>query len=258
MTVTNKHNDIKNDLYKIAFAANEISTPVSNISGIVQIVDMMLDADTINVNEIKSYLKKITKNCDMHDRTINNIVSFCYPQVRDYRLLKIKDFVEKFSAQLEPYSSKYNFDFQCKLTTQADEFNLPVSLIEEMLLALIVNSVQYNSKNQKKVSLTITQCEGNLVFAVKDNGDGINEDKLIKVEDSSGKFNTIYSGPGYGLQSVQKAINTLGGTLEIKSTLKKGTEITFSIPEKKHIQLRSSNYEYKPSSSVFRIQFSIL
>ena len=254
----NKHDDKKDDLYKIAFAANELITPVSNIFGMIQIVDMMLDSDTVNVDEIKNYLKKMAKNCDKHDRTINNIVSYCYPQVRDYRLLKIKDFVEKFSAELEPYSAKYNFDFKYKLTTQDDEFNLPVSLIEEMLLTLIVNAIQYNSKNQKKISLTIKQVESKLIFTVKDNGDGIKKENLIKSEDSLDESNLIYSGPGYGLQSVQKAIDALGGTLGIKSTLKKGTEVTFSIPQKTQIQLRSSNYEYKPSSSAFRVEFSVL
>lgn len=254
-----KNSDIKDYLEKLAFVSNEISTPISHISGMIQIIDMLLDADTINVDEIKDCLKIITKNCDMHERTVNNIVSYCYPPVHDLKLLKIKDFAEKFSTGLKPYAAEYGFDFKYKLNITDDEFNLPVLLLEKILLGLIVNSVQYNSKSQKKVSLTITQLENELVFTVKDNGDGIKEENLTKVTEEFFRENSSkHSGLGYGLPLIKKAIEALNGKLEIKSIEKKGTEITFSIPQKTNIQLRSSTYEYKPSPSFFRSEFSAL
>ena len=254
-----KNDDIKNLLEKLTFVSNQFTTPLSHIWTTTQLLDMKLDSDVVDIDELKDYLKAVTANCDKIERTINSIVSYCYPPALDYRMLKIEDFVQKFYTQLQEYTEKYNFEFKYKINDQNNEFCLPVSLVEKSLLSLIINALQYNNKSQKKISLKVSQTEKALVFTVKDNGDGIKPENLTKVtEDFFREKNTGYSGLGLGLPQTKKAIEYIGGTLEIKSTLKKGTEITFSIPEKTQTQLRSNTYEYKPSSSNFRTEFSVL
>lgn len=257
--VLNINDDFNAYLEKFALVSNEISNPISNISAITQIFNLALDNNNIDIEIFKGYLKQITENCDKHERTINNLVSHYFPSPLDYNLLAINDFAEKFSSEIQSYAHKYGFDFSYSMSIQDDEFYLPVSLIEKILLNLIVNAIQNNSKKKKKVSLTIQQDKGTLLFTLKDNGDGIKPEDLPEVTEAFyHKRNTEYSGLGLGLTLIKNSLNAIGGTLDIKSSIKRGTEIIFTIPTKNFIQLRSGGYVYKPSPSFFRTEFSAL
>lgn len=72
---------------------------------------------------------------------------------------------------------------------------------------------------------------------------------------------TQASGLGLGLSLVSKIVKNAGGELTFKSQLKKGTEVTFTLPVNGNpsmLSFKSNNYEYLPSKSIFSKEFSTL
>ena len=102
-------------------------------------------------------------------------------------------------------------------------------------------------------------CYITLYFSIKDNGIGISEEDIKKITQPFFRVdNTSSNGAGLGLTLVNEYISKLKGTLAIKSELKKGTEVIFSIPlnDKDKFISDELNYIYTPEQSTFAIEFS--
>jgi two-component system cell cycle sensor histidine kinase PleC len=76
--------------------------------------------------------------------------------------------------------------------------------------------------------------DGGQFLAVRDNGPGIPEDEIPKVLQAFGQgalaYQTAEGGTGLGLAIVQNLIELHGGTLVLRSELRKGTEATALLP----------------------------
>lgn len=96
--------------------------------------------------------------------------------------------------------------------------------MEQALINIIKNALEVliNCKNSK-IIVSADYVENNLILTIKDNGIGIEEDKLDDI------FIPFYSsketGSGIGLSLVKQIINLHKGTISISSKLNKGTAI---------------------------------
>ncbi|SHE77508.1 GAF sensor signal transduction histidine kinase [Psychroflexus salarius] len=105
--------------------------------------------------------------------------------------------------------------------------------LEQILLNLVGNSIKYNDKDKIKINISFSEDATHYHFVVTDNGIGIPEDQQKKVFEL---FSTVaekdrngHSGNGIGLSTVRKLIYNLGGTIQVKSEVNKGTSIHFTI-----------------------------
>lgn len=105
--------------------------------------------------------------------------------------------------------------------------------ISRILLNLIGNAVKFTERGGIHIMVKI--CENKLFIVIKDTGLGISQthipfifDKFYKVTSSyrTGQFN----GAGLGLHITKQFIEELGGNIEVKSKLGKGTTFTCIIP----------------------------
>lgn len=104
-------------------------------------------------------------------------------------------------------------------------------LFKNILINLFSNAIKFSEKNRK----VLVQCivsDMQTDITVTDNGIGISE------EDQDHLFSTFFraknafniQGTGLGLHIVKRYIDLLKGTIDLKSTLGKGTKINFIIP----------------------------
>ena len=92
--------------------------------------------------------------------------------------------------------------------------NLEITIFR-IVQELITNIIKHAEATEASVSLT--QHENELNIIVEDNGKGFKVGKLSKVE-------------GMGLGSIERRIEYLDGTMEVDSTINKGTSIIIDIP----------------------------
>lgn len=106
--------------------------------------------------------------------------------------------------------------------------------LEQVLKNLISNALKFTS--QGEISLVVESVSRKkLSFSVTDTGIGIPDSALSKVFDSyqqaEDSITTLqYGGTGLGLAISKQLIELLGGTIEVSSSVGKGTSFTVTIP----------------------------
>ena len=107
-------------------------------------------------------------------------------------------------------------------------------MMKNILLNLLSNAIKFSQEN-KTVTIQSVVSNRELIITVKDRGLG------IPAEDQPHLFSTFFraknvsniQGTGLGLPIVKRYVNLLGGDINLKSELEKGTEVTVSLPEYK-------------------------
>ena len=123
--------------------------------------------------------------------------------------------------------------------TQAFEEDLPKAWADEralrqVCLNLLSNAIKFTPSNGT-VTLKVARTKaGGLALTVKDTGPGIPDDEIPRVLRSFGQgslaHQTAEGGTGLGLPITKGLIELHGGSFELKSKLRYGTEVTVSLP----------------------------
>ncbi len=137
----------------------------------------------------------------------------------------LEDIAEDIKAVLKE-GQFFLLDCQRDITIDTDK-----KLLRNILINLITNAIKFSDPG-KKIIIGIEREKLHTKISVTDEGIGISE------EDQAHLFGSFFrganamniQGTGLGLHIVKRYIDLLGGKLELKSELNKGTTISFSIP----------------------------
>lgn len=218
------------------FSANvshELKTPLTTIKGFGEMLDNGIITDA---EDIKKYGGTIYRESERLLQLINDII----------RLSEIEEQVTADGEQVDILQVAK--DVEEILQNKADKHKVSVevsgdqcvadsnrSYITELLLNLMDNAIKYNNEGGR-VWVNIKDSGNNVIISVKDNGIGIKEsdqsrifERFYRVDKSRSKAT---GGTGLGLSIVKHIVSYHHGSLDIKSELNKGTEITVSIPKK--------------------------
>ena len=112
--------------------------------------------------------------------------------------------------------------------------------LSRIMMNLNSNAVKYNKKGESIYCRCMElECDGETAwfeFVTRDTGIGMNQEFLKRafdayVQENNPSLNSI-NGVGLGLSIVKQTVEVMGGTLEVKSEVGKGTEYTIRLPFK--------------------------
>ena len=118
-------------------------------------------------------------------------------------------------------------DYEINLPENLEIFNFK-STFEQIFINLINNAIKYNDKPKVIITISVEIKENEYIIHVKDNGIGIEKDKLDQIFDlfftieKEDRFNN--TGTGIGLSSVKSLIKRAGGEISVQSTVGVGSE----------------------------------
>ncbi len=219
---------------KLMFFTNvshDLRTPLTLIA---EPVEQLETADYLTPQH-KALIKIASKNVKILRRLINQILDF-----RKYESGKlavnlsevhiadlIRDWTESFAAIARKRDIKLIVDIpvESSVTLAVD-----VEKIERVFFNLMSNAFKYTADNGK-IHLVCTIADSNLVFSVEDNGQGIAVEDLGNIFDRFYQVDKIHpNGSGLGLSLAKSFIDLHGGTIDVESTLGKGSKFTVTIP----------------------------
>jgi len=147
----------------------------------------------------------------------------------EYEMCDIRQIVDKISQQQNGFILEKKASIALMLGVTHMEY--PVNYIESMLYNFISNSLKY-SRPDIPVEITVStyRQDDKIVLSVKDNGLGIDLEKYgNKVFQLNQVFHEGYDSKGIGLYITRKQIESLGGSITVKSKENEGSEfiVTF-------------------------------
>jgi len=106
------------------------------------------------------------------------------------------------------------------------------SYLYSIFYNLILNSIKYRQRSKSPLIVIRSRLhEGKIQLTFTDNGKGINLDnhgkQLFRLYR---RFDTTVEGKGLGLFMVKTQVESLGGTISVKSEIEKGTQFIIELP----------------------------
>jgi len=225
LTINNK--DLKQFSY---ITSHNLRAPLSNLTGLLHLIDDM----TIEDNELKEILAGFKISTFLLNETINDLAKVI--TIKDSPSSKIKalpikelfnNILNQVNYQIETIKPELNIDFGNVRTINTNK-----AYFESILLNLLTNAFKYRSKDKLLIiDIALTSINNTIVIDFKDNGIGIDlerhKDKIFGLYQ---RFHNYPDSKGLGLYLVKSQIETMGGTISIKSEVNKGTayQLTFN------------------------------
>jgi two-component system phosphate regulon sensor histidine kinase PhoR len=123
-----------------------------------------------------------------------------------------------------------------------DEDNAPIlfagdeRLLNLVLKNLVENSIKFTPPSGS-VTVSVTRGDGDEIdFTVSDSGSGIPQEHIDRVFERFYQVDPARSGSagrgtGLGLAIVKHAVHAMGGTVQLRSTVGRGTVVMFNLPQ---------------------------
>ena len=224
----------KSEIMRSEFTANvshELKTPLTTMIGFAE----MIKEGLITGDDIEKYSALIHKEGMRLISLIEDLMRLSkiqeHTQNVEEKLINIKDISEDVVNLLKSKAEDYNV----KLILNADNVVMKANnnYINELLYNLIDNGIKYN-KDGGSVNIKIYEKDGLANIVISDTGVGIPPkhidrifERFYRVDKSRSKET---GGTGLGLSIVKHIAELYDGTIDIKSSRNKGTEITIKFP----------------------------
>lgn len=219
---------INNDLKQFTFiTSHNLRAPLSNLMGILQIVDY--DSLTEYNRQLLQMINTSTANLS---QTIHHLVQILIIKNNvniEKEPVVIKEVFERvsslFISETNDLTAKVETDFKASI------IHTNKAYLESIFVNLLSNSIKYRSPNRLlkiKVDSEL-KSNGDLVIQFTDNGLGIDlsryKDRIFGLYQ---RFHENTEGQGIGLFIIKAQVNAMGGTIDLKSTIDKGTTFTIT------------------------------
>ncbi len=237
-----KEEKLEYDKLKTDFFANishEFKTPLNIIMGAMQLLELYATNGTIIDPDLKldKYLKTMKQNALRLLRLMNNIIDltkidsdYFYVELHNYDIVEIIQGVIR-SINLYAKVKSVNILFEKKIKEQI--MAIDADKIERILLNLLSNALKFTDENGK-IEVEVEVRGKSVCISVKDDGIGIQEDKLEVIfhrfRQVDKTFTRNREGSGIGLSLVKSLVEMHKGVINVKSEYGKGSEFIVELP----------------------------
>jgi PAS domain S-box-containing protein len=210
----------------VSMASHEFRTPLTSILGSATLIEKYAKAEDQpkreqHINRIKSSVSHLTE-------ILEEFLSV--GKLEDGKLeihpaeFSIRDFIQDILSDFSTYNQTIRFELEVDFTCFQDS-----SILRKVIFNGLSNALKFS---QKEVVLSVFQEGTQVVITIKDQGIGISEEdqKHLFQRFFRGGNATVIQGTGLGLHLVDRYMRLLGGKVEIRSELNKGTELCLQLP----------------------------
>jgi PAS domain S-box-containing protein len=220
-------NDKKDEF--IGLASHELKTPLTSISGYLQIISRLNTNDNTQkfVDKTTNQVKKLTA-------LVSDLLDVSKIEAGKLQLAKEEFDIRTVINNVIELIHFSNISYQILLDTDIKSLLMigDPDRIEQVLINLLNNAIKY-SPASNKIELLLSHTDNEVKIGVKDFGIGIAADKLTKIFTRfyriEGTNHTI-SGLGIGLYLSHEIITRHNGKLWVESELEKGSTFWFTLP----------------------------
>lgn len=218
----------------ISDISHEIKTPISVIRA---------GAETLQNGAIKDkkasekFLTAITANSERLAEMVNDLLELERieqgPLYQQKEKIYLRQEANLIIESIEALANEKNVELINKIDDDR-YLHIDKMAFRGIFLNLLNNAIKY-SKEGGLVIISSNETKTNTVITVEDNGHGIEKINLQRIFDRfyrTPKARAHTNGSGLGLSLVKQQINQIGGVVDVKSKINKGTTFFVSFPIK--------------------------
>lgn len=220
------------ELEKFAYvAAHDLKGPLIGIGGYVRRLRRRLkdnldpDAERIMEQLLEQILRMET--------LINSLLSYARVGINPINVKCVdftgivKQVIRDIRVEVEQNSALITHDHLPEITADAVQ-------IGQLFQNLINNGIKFHREEPPSVHVSVERRGNEWVFAVKDNGSGIDSKDESRIFDMFQRADNSfqYPGNGIGLAICKKIVDNHGGRIWVESKLQEGSTFYFTIPIK--------------------------
>ncbi len=223
---------LKNDL--LANVSHELKTPLASTR---LLLDTLLERPALEPLQVREYLELISQENSRLARLVENFLSFSRfergKQSFERRQISADSVVRAATAAMGERFSAPGCELEVEAAPGLPPIDADPDAMVTVILNLLDNAYKYSS-GDKRIALSAFATDGEVCFAVRDNGIGLSGRERKKV------FERFYqaeqdlartaSGCGLGLSIVSFIIRAHGGRVDVTSRPRAGSTFTVRLP----------------------------
>lgn len=229
MLIDAKEKAEESDRLKSAFLANmshEIRTPLNAIIGFSSLLPHIEDAEERN-----HYISLINHNNELLLNIINDVLDLSKIEAGHIELAPVwcnlSDLIDESCTECQPNVPE-GVTLKKRYPATPNLIKQDPMRIKQVLSNLISNALKNTVQGYVEISYETTPSETRI--SVSDTGRGIPEDKLGIIFERFEKADAFIQGAGLGLPICRSIMEHMNGTIEVTSTVNKGSTFTVVFP----------------------------
>jgi len=215
----------------VSDVAHELRTPLANIQGYLEALQ-----DGI-VKPTPKMIASLHEEALALNHLVDDLQELALAEAGQLHMrlqpVDLAEVAEKAVIALEPQARAKDLQFEMAIPTGLPQAQADPERLGQVLRNLLNNAVSYTPTGGK-ISISAMPLGDTLTVSVKDSGEGIAPEHLpnlferfYRVEKSRSRAT---GGAGLGLTIVKQLVEAQGGSVEVESTLGRGTTFTFTLP----------------------------
>jgi signal transduction histidine kinase len=238
----------------ISIIGHDLKSPFSALLGYFSI--FIDDSEKFSKAELKEIYKDLYDSLENLYRLIENLLEWSMIQLGRKELnpqqLCVSDVIAETVHSFKLVSANKKITIKTERDPANDMVYADPNASSTIIRNLISNALKFTNENGEIVVSTTVENDF-LRISIRDNGIGIaksNLDNLFKIDTKVSTTGTLgEKGTGLGLILCKELLEKSGGRLQVKSTINKGTEISFALPQIAQatnvVKLQTKDYELK-------------
>ena len=222
--------------------SHDIRTPMNAILGYSELMKNELKDN--DLSKVVEHLNKLQKAGNILLSIINNVLDMARIESGhmelDENYANIEDIRQRLFEMFEDEAKKKNIHVGYTFNVEHKHVMADVTKVEEIFVNILSNALKYTPSNGSvEVNVDELLCDepGYMIVrtSITDTGIGMSQEYLDKIFESFSRermTSSKISGTGLGMAIVKKYVDLLGGTIDVKSVLGKGSTFIVTLKYK--------------------------
>jgi len=218
----------------IANASHEIKTPITVMSGEIEVALLQDRDNAYYANTLRSVLQGLKSLNSLSTRLLILAQTDSDTPMRNVGVIRIDDLLWEAKDELAKVHPDYDVEIQLPMSIGDDALSIDADeqLLKIALMNVMDNGCKYSDDKHVEVIVRAEEAEKSVALDFVNNGPGIGDDMVEKIFDPFFRAHATKAirGSGIGLSLVKRIILMHGGSIAVKSIPYKQTVFSLRFP----------------------------
>jgi len=218
----------------LAMLSHELRSPLAPIANAVQMLGLQRGTESLVQRQSRAIIERQMAQLQHLVDDLLEVSRITTGMVQLRRIpVTVSDIIEGAIETVRPLIEKRRHEFSVSLPSEPIWLHADAARLEQVVVNLLTNAAKYTDE-AGHIWLTVEKEDQACVLRIRDTGVGITAELLPCIFDlftqADRSLDRSQGGLGIGLALVQRLTELHGGSVEVQSTLKQGSEFIVRLP----------------------------